>query len=146
MGEVMTKRVGLRLNDKQQTLSVARLINDRRTVVDYGMVSWGAYHVHLRDNLALFVHLTCLLLFHSHHWPIPQSLPSKYVQNQMPLIDTYSNSTILIVQLSDGGGATGGAIICQGGGPPWPTTWSRHWTNVHWQLQLTSLTGGLRPT
>ena len=36
-------------------------------------------------------------------------LQSIYVQNQMP-IDTYSNSTILIVQLSDGG-----ALICQGG-------------------------------
>ena len=69
MGELMTKRVGLRLNDKQQTLSVARLINDRRTVVDYGMVSsrGDAYHVHLRKSLALFVHFTCLLLFHSHH-------------------------------------------------------------------------------
>jgi len=78
-----------------------------------------AYHVRLRDSLALFVHLTCLLLFHSHHWPIPQSLPSKYVQNQMPIvyIDTYSNSTILIVQLSDGG-ATGGTNLSGGAAAP----------------------------
>jgi len=84
-----------------------------------------AHDVRLRDSLPLFVHLTCLLLFHSHHWPVPQWLSSKSVQNQMP-IDTYNNSTILIVQLSDGGGGNGGPLICQGGGPPAPT-WSRHW-------------------
>ena len=62
-----------------------------------------AHHVRLPDSL----HLTRLLLFHSHHWPIPQSLSSKPVQNQMP-IHTYSNSTILTVQLSDGGTNWGG--------------------------------------
>ena len=89
----MTKHVGLRLNDKRQTLSAACLINDRR-----------GHHVCLRDCLPLFVHLTCLLLFHSHHCS-DQFLKVCAKSN---FIDKYSNSTILIVQLSDGGqrGAT----------------------------------------
>lgn len=78
-----------------------------------------AYHVHLRDSLALFVHLTCLLLFHSHHWPIPQSLPSKYVQNQMPNrhVQQFHNFNCAVI-------GWGGPLICQGG--PRPPTWSRH--------------------
>ena len=36
---------------------------------------------------------------------------------QIVYIDTYSNSTILIVQLSDGG-ANGGPLICQGAAVP----------------------------
>ena len=39
-------------------------------------------------------------------------------------IDTYNNSTILIVQLSDGG-ANGGATNLSGGAAA--PTWSRHW-------------------
>ena len=105
----MTKRVGLQLNDKRQMLSAARLINDRR-----------GHHVCLRDCLPLFVHLTCLLLFHSHHCS-DQFLKVCAKSN---FIDKYSNSTILIVQLSDGGQR--GATNLSGAAHLAPR-WSRHW-------------------
>jgi len=106
----MTKRVGLRPDGKRQTC----LINDRRWLRHglHGLVRMHTTFVFVTVCL-LFVLLTRLLLFHSRHWPILQSLSSKSVQTQMP-IEMYSNSTILtalaslITQLSDGEGATGG--------------------------------------
>ena len=61
----LTKRVGLRLNNK--TLSVARL---RMTVVTTARSREDAHHVRLRDSLpaiCAFDMSDCLLIFDSHH-------------------------------------------------------------------------------